>query len=742
MLLLSAKPCNIIIKCAIVLFYQAFYIENSLRHPSLENGFVYLSQHHRLFCEQRAMSDDEAFSDPDDVDVMLLEAEKIQSGRLKKSSKKTYASGLGQITDFVRVNHPANFSTFTNEVILPLPTDVMLRFFAKSMKAPGGGYKSSSTINGYRSALKDLYHSKKMVMGEEDVIAINDFIKGYRRLIAQEKEDGKMSIHEGKRPLPVQGYRLLCWSSLAYLSSTERNHVKLFSNYAHLYLLLQWNLMARTVSISTIKYHHICWDGDCLTVVLPRHKGDQEGKNASPKHVYANPLEPQLCPVLALAIHMFCGGFHDNDYQNVFHGSSVESKFGTWLDKILGNLDEQQLMTLGLPVKDVGTHSIRKGIATFLTSVPGGPSIISIFLRLGWSLGTVVSRYIFDGDGGNDQLLGRLACLLPFTDTRFATLPPHFIRHTVTDEQWLSILPHYHSYPTSFRTAIPYLLASIVYHKDWLRANLHADHPLFLSRVFTQGHVRELHPYVVCGEFMCGNTGMMATGLPTHLSLTCKLDQVVTRIDGLEKQALAKLDKMEDTVPDAVVSKILSQLEVNGAVTVSRLDFERMFQEFRGEMANWRSSSAPAVQQPVVAANSLLRYETWTWGSRMHPVPESFHFPRCSVKVLWDLWYDGDTSLKIAPYKQFHCWDMPTNKDKQSLSKAKKIMNKLVDIANSMELIQTTSEISSMSVAERDELFSRVFTGLLGQAENATKTVRDDIMYTTFYNVIQRELGK
>ncbi|ETV66997.1 hypothetical protein H257_16688 [Aphanomyces astaci] len=44
--------------------------------------------------------------------------------------------------------------------------------------------------------------------------------------------------------------------------------------------------------------------------------------------------------------------------------------------------------------KDIGTHSIRKGAATFVSSgSTGGPSIISVCLRCGWFLGNVMERY-------------------------------------------------------------------------------------------------------------------------------------------------------------------------------------------------------------------------------------------------------------------------------------------------------------------------------------------------------------
>jgi len=47
-------------------------------------------------------------------------------------------------------------------------------------------------------------------------------------------------------------------------------------------------------------------------------------------------------------------------------------------------------------VVEVGTHSFRKGVAEFLSGMVGGASPKSIYLRSGWSLGPVQSRYILE----------------------------------------------------------------------------------------------------------------------------------------------------------------------------------------------------------------------------------------------------------------------------------------------------------------------------------------------------------
>jgi hypothetical protein len=59
-----------------------------------------------------------------------------------------------------------------------------------------------------------IYHERRVEMNLKTRKAIEDFMKGYRRKVADLKESGEMSMFEGKRALSVQGYRLLCKISI------------------------------------------------------------------------------------------------------------------------------------------------------------------------------------------------------------------------------------------------------------------------------------------------------------------------------------------------------------------------------------------------------------------------------------------------------------------------------------------------------------------------------------------------
>ena len=104
-----------------------------------------------------------------------------------------------------------------------------------------------------------------------------------------------------------------------------------------------------------------------------------------------------------------------------------KDRFTKWLSKTLEQCKDA-ILALGLIFTELGSHSFRKGIATSLANNPGGPAAINIWLRAGWSLGSVQSRYIFEGAGG-DQFVGRAATGLSTSDPDFAILPPHQLQY-------------------------------------------------------------------------------------------------------------------------------------------------------------------------------------------------------------------------------------------------------------------------------------------------------------------------
>lgn len=163
-----------------------------------------------------------------------------------------------------------------------------------------------------------------------------------------------MAVFEGKRPISAKGYMLL--ASFALKTTTNR----LGSVYTHAFTVLCWNLFARSCNVGKLMLHHISWENDSLKIVLPKHKGDQEGARIYPKHIFANPLRPKVCPVLALALFVFSclRNQRENRDWTLFAGDNEEGKYSHWLKDILKN-DQLANADLGNLASDLGTHSFR-----------------------------------------------------------------------------------------------------------------------------------------------------------------------------------------------------------------------------------------------------------------------------------------------------------------------------------------------------------------------------------------------
>ncbi len=119
-----------------------------------------------------------------------------------------------------------------------------------------------------------------------------------------------------------------------------------------------------------------------MQVHFARSKGDQTGEGMSNvKHVYANPVRPEVCPVLALAVYVFCKQERTSTTvgSKLFEGADQKGRFSDVLQDILELIPAH--VDLGCSKDEVGTHSTRKGSATYLLSLIDGPSAIQTYFE-------------------------------------------------------------------------------------------------------------------------------------------------------------------------------------------------------------------------------------------------------------------------------------------------------------------------------------------------------------------------
>ncbi len=107
-----------------------------------------------------------------------------------------------------------------------------------------------------------------------------------------------------------------------------------------------------------------------MTILLPKTKSDQEGNNIFKRHIYANPKNPAICPVLGLALHIFSIGIRLEGGNRLVFGQTAQDRFSKWL-KNTCTLNKESIEAMGILIGDIGTHSCRKGIASILSNNPG-----------------------------------------------------------------------------------------------------------------------------------------------------------------------------------------------------------------------------------------------------------------------------------------------------------------------------------------------------------------------------------
>lgn len=203
------------------------------------------------------------------------------------------------------------------------------------------------------------------------------------------------------------------WVNEFLLRSKERN-----SAFARCFSIICWNLMCRSDNAVGIRVGHMEWRNDSLVIYFAHMKNDQNGDKAhTARHIFANPVHPEICPILALGIHLLCteGIFSNGEQSMLFQGKnqSQSDRFRRIMQRQAFCTEEGRrvMQRHGLIPDDIGTHSWRKGATTYATSgTTASPSIVAVHLRGGWAMDGVLSRYMGYGPTSTDLYVFELCC--------------------------------------------------------------------------------------------------------------------------------------------------------------------------------------------------------------------------------------------------------------------------------------------------------------------------------------------
>ena len=511
-----------------------------------------------------------------------------------------------------------------------------------------------STLNCHRSALFNLYRDFKQVMPQELEEEVSSHFRGLQNELAQAAQDGETSARVGKEPFSMSMYRFLGLQHLKHGCDSE-------FIFAHCMLTMSWNLMCRVMNTVEIKLQHLQWSEDALCVVFPKMKNDQTGERPrDPRHVYANPLMPEICPVLSLGIYLLCFGF--TDQMQLFPGTKQDDRFSRCLKRIFATSEgREQLRHEGREASDFGTHSLRKGSATYVCSgTTASPSTSATHRRCGWSMGKVPDVYL-RYEAAGDQHVGRTVTGLPPLGAEFAILPPHF---KASDDAYVSssvddcIL----NLPANMRAVATMCLASVVHQRDWLKKNLPVSHRLFQNPLFLDPErIERLAPMIVC----CIPTGkerIHMTGVPPHVFTQLSIKEVLDRVTDME----SRMAEMPAVIQNAMHDQFEARALETGTITHDNMrrllenghmkDVINRLERIEGNQLSGAGLTAEVAQ----SASKPHFYDTAEdSGKKATLLPPDFVVPKMTIHAACLMWFLGDKSNGIPPLSNVGFDDMP-----------------------------------------------------------------------------------
>jgi hypothetical protein len=300
-------------------------------------------------------------------------------------------------------------------------------------------------------------------------------------------------------------------------------------------------------------------------------------------------------------------------------------------------------------------------------------------------------------ESAGDQFVGRTVAGLPLESPDFAILPPHF-RSTaagVVAEVVQECFPKSHQ---SLRNCLEMFLASVVYHSDYLKAKLPANHRLFSSPLFSTNRLSSLKPLVQCGRFNKVDEKRIAraTGIPPFVSILCQVQDLAGEVK--------ELRPVLSVMPQQVASHVNSYLQENAieakAVTpemtkqimrniLHETGLLRVVQALDNSGAVQLQSAPPAAPPPVSRTTDYAQ----------------FSFPNAPPRAAFQLWLCGDAAREYPPYRQLQPDQLHTSDLRKRLSDFRFLMHY---IEKQIRAVEPNANFNGPSLTEVNRLYDLV----------------------------------
>lgn len=427
---------------------------------------------------------------------------------------------------------------------------------------------------------------------------------------------------------------------------------------------------------------HLGWLRDALRIEFGVTKSNQEGERRESRLLFANPMNPKICPILCLAVYLSSLGTMLNGTDKLFFGGNQASRFHKALHRCVSSSELTVVMqTHGLTPDEIGAHSIRKGAGTFISNgSTASPSYPSICIRMSWSLGNTKERYLFY-NYASDAYCGRILAGLDQTSVFFAVLPPHSLS-SIPLEITGAIFPSTKNIST-LELVRQFCVCSLLHHTEFLVSVLGANHDLFSTYLFrNHSALKEAIP-VISGIM---SPVLTPNGLPPHVLSWLNDSKIMDGIDGLPSKILGGM------------GRILQENGVN-AGNITKEMLETMMKNLLEADRSNRTATIPPENPPN--RSEYLAY-LWKSDGMFHRLPEDYSFPSLTVLQTWLVWWGGNTEKKIPPYQYLMIDDVPVPQRKM-FSNIKCMMKEMIKALHPL----TADDIRKESTSGLLALFER-----------------------------------
>ena len=274
-----------------------------------------------------------------------VEDEKRKYADLRKKAKKLLDMGKEE-------SPPIDFEKYSPQHFMKYL--LSLRSVKKNQRLSIASYSMKN------SSLFHLFRLYGVQLTQGFLTDMNVLFKGFKRKVAEELQHGGGKIETGKSPMSYALYREL---NILFLREKTVESI-----WAKAFLTLTWNLMCRATNTCSVHLHHLVWCDDSLGVYFAHQKNDQCGeKKRDPRHVYANSIDPVVCPILALGAYLSTHTITGVRDSKLFPGTNQYFRFSRSLSEILKKNEADLKKNVGVDVRNIGVHSIRKGASSYVS---------------------------------------------------------------------------------------------------------------------------------------------------------------------------------------------------------------------------------------------------------------------------------------------------------------------------------------------------------------------------------------